>query len=83
MSAEMLLFGFYFMSAFLLSFYPNQEEGGLITAVMVKYILSSMLLISFAIIYAYILKILILWDIPSNALFRITAVLFFISSSIL
>lgn len=78
MSAEMLLFGFYFMSAFLLSFYPNQEEGGLITAVMVKYVLSSMILISFAIIYAYIFKILILWDIPSNALFRITAVLFFI-----
>ena len=78
MSAEMLLFGFYFMSAFLLSFYPKQENGGLIIAVMVKYVLSSMVLISFAIIYAYILKILILWDIPSNALFRITAVLFFI-----
>jgi len=77
LSAEFLLFGIYFMSAFLLSFYPGADEEGRLTAVLSKYVLSSMLLLCFVILYVYILKIFILWDIPSNALFRITAVLFF------
>lgn len=73
---ELLLFGLYYMSSFLLSFYPSASESSLLTDVLIKYILTVMVIIAYAIVYAYMLKILILWDIPSNAIFRITAGLF-------
>ena len=76
MQVQMLLFGLYFMSSFLLSFYPQEEENRLLASALVKYVLPVMVTIAFVIIYAYILKTLILRNIPSNALFRITAGLF-------
>lgn len=74
---QMLLFGFYYMSCFLLSFYPEDDtERGTLTAILVKYVCSGMVLIAFGVIYAYMLKILILQEIPSNEIFRITGQLF-------
>ncbi len=83
---QMLLFGLYYMSSFLLSFYPentaensescaNEPEDGF-TGLLIKYVLSGMVIISCAIIYCYLLKILVLREIPSNAIFRITGQFF-------
>lgn len=74
--SQMLLLGLYYMSAFLLSFYPEKEEGSLLTAALLKYVLSVMVIAAYAVIYVYILKILVTQEIPSNAIFRITAGLF-------
>lgn len=74
--SQMLLLGLYYMSAFLLSFYPEKEETSRLTAALLKYVLSVMVITAYVIIYAYLLKILITREIPSNAIFRITAGLF-------
>lgn len=76
MRSQMLLLGLYYMSAFLLSFYPEKEESSLLTAALLKYVLSVMVIAAYAVIYVYILKILVTQEIPSNAIFRITAGLF-------
>ena len=78
-SAQLLLFGIYFMSSFLLSFYPEQPEDSLLINVLVKYIFTAIVITAYLIIYAYMLKILILWEIPVNAIFRITALLFVVT----
>ncbi len=89
---QMLLFGLYYMSSFLLCFYPEniaensdtcvkEPEDGFI-GVLIKYVLSGMIIISCAIIYCYLLKILVLCEIPSNSIFRITAQLFVIGTPV-
>ncbi len=73
---ELLLFGLYYMSSFLLSFYPEEGGEGALAAALTRYILPLLLAAAFFILYVYLLSVLILRNIPSNALFRITAALF-------
>lgn len=76
LESHMLLFGLYYMSSFLLSFYPENPEDNVLTGTLVRYILPVIIICAYVIIYVYILKILIFRDIPSNSVFRITAGLF-------
>ncbi len=76
LQSQMLIFGLYFMSSFLLSFYPQDTADNVLISVLIKYILSGMVIIAFGIIYLYLGKILILLEIPSNSIFRITGQLF-------
>lgn len=46
--------------------------------VIIHYVLDSFLILCFAIVYIYILKIIITWDMPTNEVFRILAILFII-----
>lgn len=73
---QMLIFGLYYMSCFLLSFYPQDAADNTLIRVLIQYILSGMVSIAFVIIYLYLGKILILLEIPSNSIFRITGQLF-------
>ncbi len=89
---QMLLFGLYYMSSFLLSFYPqnaaqnnepyvDEPEDGF-AGLLIKYVLSGMVVITCAVIYCYLLKILVLREIPSNAIFRITGQFFVIGTPV-
>jgi len=51
---------------------------GKFSKIVIKYVLGTLVIIAFAIIYLYIGKIIILRDIPSNEIFRILATLFII-----
>ncbi len=75
-STQMLLFGLYYMSSFLLALYPETPDDNMITSALIRYILPVITIFTYVVIYAYLLKILILRDIPSNAIFRIAAGLF-------
>ena len=75
---EILLLGIYYVPTIIYSLYSQEGEIGKFAKVVIKYVLGTLVMIAFAIIYIYILKILILRDIPSNQIFRILAALFVI-----
>ena len=75
---EILLLGMYYVPTVIYSLYNQQGEIGKFAKVVIKYILGTLVMVAFAIIYIYILKIFILRDIPSNQIFRILAALFVI-----
>ena len=54
----------------------SNEISDRISIVLMKYVLSAMTLCALAIVYVYLLKILIMWEIPSNEIFGIVAGLF-------
>ncbi len=72
---EILLLGLYYLPTLIYTLYSPSDEVGKFAKV-IKYVLGSLLMTAFAIIYIYILKIIILRDIPSNQIFRILAALF-------
>ncbi len=63
---------------FLSSLRNLKEEISSFFSIIVKYILNILLIIAFAIIYLYILRIFITQIVPSNEIFRIIAALFII-----
>ncbi|MFT3982788.1 MAG: DUF4153 domain-containing protein [Lachnospiraceae bacterium] len=71
-----LLTGFYYVPNSLLCILEAKEEAGMFFRVLVKYVLLCMTLAGFGIIYGYMLRILILREIPSNEIFGILTVLF-------
>ncbi len=73
---EILLLGIYYLPTIIYSFYKQDNEIGKFAKIVIRYVLGTLVMIAFAIIYIYILKILILRDIPSNQIFRILAALF-------
>lgn len=73
---EILLFGAYFIPNIIYSFYNTESETTKFSKIVIKYVLGSLLITAFAIIYMYIIKIIISQDMPSNQIFRILAVLF-------
>ena len=79
---EILLLGIYYVPAIIYAFYNQEESIGKFAKIIIKYVLGTLVMIAFAIIYIYLLKILILWDIPSNQIFRILAALFIIGAPI-
>ncbi len=79
---EILLFGIYYIPAIIYSFYNVDSETGKFSKVLIKYILNTLVIIAFAIIYIYIAKIIILRNMPSNQIFRILAGLFILGCPI-
>lgn len=75
---EMLLFGIYYVPTIIYSFYNQEEETGKFAKVVIKYVLGTLVMAAFAIIYMYIIKILALRDMPSNQIFRILSALFIV-----
>lgn len=73
---EMSLTGFYFLPKLLYSLNDVNKEISSFFKFMVKTLLPSLLIIAFAIIYLYIIRILITFDVPSNQIFRVVAGLF-------
>ena len=75
---EILLLGMYYVPTIMYSFYNQEGKPGKFAKVVIKYVLGTLVMAAFAIIYIYILKIFILRNIPSNQIFRILASLFVI-----
>mgnify|MGYP002511311964 CR=1 FL=1 len=84
MQTQCLLFGFVFLSGLLRSLsVPKEPEktdrrGSILEEALIKYVLTGLVGCVFVIIYAYVIKILILWDMPSNEVFPILTALFVI-----
>lgn len=75
---EILLLGMYYIPTLIYSFYHSEDEIGKFAKIVIKYVLGTLVMAAFAIIYIYILKILILRNMPSNQIFRILSALFII-----
>lgn len=73
---EILIFGIYYVPALLYSLCNIEEKVSKFSKVVIKYVLGTLVIVAFAIIYIYIIKIIILRDIPSNQIFRILTALF-------
>lgn len=73
---EIFLMGFYYVPQLLYSLYNIKNETSNFFNFMVKTLLPSLLVVAFAIIYLYIIRILITFDIPSNEIFGVIAGLF-------
>lgn len=74
----LLLTGLFYIPNLLLDFNNMKIEVSKFTKVLVKYVLETLVIMAFLIIYLYIFKIIITWDIPSNEIFRILSMLFII-----
>lgn len=74
--AQVLLFGIFYVSSLLRGILPGKGEDGRFTEALIKYVLTGLVVSAFAIIYVYILKIVLFRDMPSNAVFRILSGLF-------
>ena len=72
-----LLTGFYYVPACIMSL-SNMDSNidDEIGKVLMKYVFTSMTICAMAIVYAYFLKILITWEMPSNEIFGIVSGLF-------
>ncbi len=75
---EILLLGIYYVPTLIYSFCKQNNETGKFAKIVIKYVLGSLVMLAFSIIYIYLLKILILRNIPSNEIFRILAALFLV-----
>lgn len=73
---HILLFGLFYIPNMFFSFTIPEDEIGKFAKIVIKYVLGTLIISVFAVIYIYILKILIQWKIPSNEIFRITTGLF-------
>lgn len=76
MSLEILAVGLYLVPMCLSGLRDMKDEPGAFLKTVVKYILLLLSACGMAIVYLYVLKILILWEMPSNEVFSIVSVLF-------
>ena len=76
---EILLFGIFFFPNLLEDISNTDSPKYEFIKVIFHYILESIIMICFLIIYIYIIKIIVTLTLPSNSLFRILSVLFIIS----
>ena len=74
--AELIFAGSFVIPAFIYAFSDTKEEVWDFIKFIIKNLTSVILIIAFAIIYIYMLKIFITFKIPSNHIFRITGLLF-------
>lgn len=79
---ELILVGIYYFPKMLYSFVDMENEVNNFFKGLIKYVLNSLVLIAFSIIYMYIVKILILKDMPKNQIFRILSALFIVGMPI-
>lgn len=82
LSLEILLLGFYYIPKLMYCLVDMEEEVNQFFKGLVKYVLTSLVIIAFLIIYMYIIKILVLRDMPKNQIFRILSALFIIGMPI-
>lgn len=75
----LLVFGLFYVPAWIYSCSQVESKLEVFTKILVKYVLFSLTILIFGIIYIYILKILIMRDIPSNQIFSILTGSFFIA----
>lgn len=77
--AEILVMGVFYLPAILEALvYSDEEEIGFIK-VLVRYVFLILTLLAYVIIYIYMIKITVTWDIPSNSIFAILTALFIVS----
>ncbi len=74
--AEILILGLYYIPNLIYSLCNIEDEKTKFAKFVVKYVLETLVIIAFAIIYIYILKIILTRQMPSNQIFRILACLF-------
>ena len=79
---EILLLGIFLIPSLILDFSNTNEEINNLAKILVHYVLESLVIISFVIMYLYIFKILLTWEMPHNEVFRILSMLFIISCPI-
>lgn len=79
---ELILVGVYYFPKMLYSFVDMENEVNNFFKGLIKYVLNILVIIAFTIIYMYIVKILILRDMPKNQIFRILSALFVIGMPI-
>ena len=77
---QILLFGLFFIPTFINSVWnvKNREVNAFIQG-LIKFVLLPLVSIAMLIIYMYIIKILVLRQIPSNVIFRILASIFIVA----
>lgn len=75
---QIALAGFYFIPSVIRAITNIENQENKFTKGLVLYVLLPLTSIAMLIIYLYMAKILILWQIPSNAIFRILAGIFVI-----
>lgn len=74
-----LVIGFFYVPSCIYSFAETNSRTDTFSKILVKYVLFPLTILVFAIIYLYVLKILILRDIPSNQIFAILTGVFILS----
>lgn len=77
-----LLFGGFYVMRIVSCFTEKPKDVNGFIYVLVRYVLLIMCIIAYVIIYAYMLKILILWEFPSNSVYEILTALFVVSMPI-
>ncbi|MCR5774703.1 MAG: DUF4153 domain-containing protein [Lachnospiraceae bacterium] len=82
LSLELFLAGGIYTAMCLKAVTRKNEDPGRFAGICVLYVLQPMLLIAFAIIYIYIIKIFVTDSVPSNMVFNILAFLFIIGMPI-
>lgn len=81
--AAVLLTGIYYVPACIMAMSNmNNEIEDRVSLLLIKYVLSGMTVCALLIVYIYLLKILIMWEMPSNEIFGIVAGLFCIGMPI-
>lgn len=75
-ACAILVTGLYFAPQCLAALSDMRDTPGYFIKTIVKYVLSCMTICSMAIVYLYMLKIIIMFEIPSNEIFSIVSVLF-------
>lgn len=79
---QIILLGFYYIPRLIYDLTDMQKEVNAFFKGLIKYVLTGLVMISFIIIYLYMIKILILRDMPKNQVFRILSVLFIVGMPI-
>ena len=79
---EILLIGLFYIPNMIYAFTASEDEIGKFAKVVIKYVLDGLVIIAFTVIYAYMVKLIILREVPSNQIYRISAGLFIIGAPI-
>ena len=79
---QIILVGFYYIPKLIYCLTDVEGEVNVFFKGLIKYVLTGLVMISFVIIYMYIIKILILRDMPKNQIFRILSALFIVGMPI-
>ena len=79
---QIILLGFYYIPRLIYDLTDVQKEVNAFFKGLIKYVLTGLVVISFVIIYMYLIKILILRDMPKNQIFRILSALFIVGMPI-
>ena len=78
-SIQVLIMGLYVAPSYLMALREPEEKPGKFFEVMIRYVLLIITIVGAAIIYIYMIKIVVTRDIPSNSVFSILAVLFLVA----